>query len=210
MKERVRGTMKILPAMHGHRFATPLSSLLKSPLILFCLVLLVSAGCKLLALNSRELWLDETYSAFVANLPFGELLRHTSGDVHPPLFYMLLWAWIRAIGDAQAQLRLFSVALNLVSMGAMYILARRTLGARFGALAAALFAFSPMLFVYSLEVRMYMLFLLVFVCLLMVHWAVAVEQREEKWLFAAYGILAATLFYVHYLGILILLGLFAH
>jgi 4-amino-4-deoxy-L-arabinose transferase-like glycosyltransferase len=67
-----------------------------------------------------------------------------------------------------------------------------------------------MLFVYSLEVRMYMLFLLVFVCLLMVHWAVAVEQREEKWLFAAYGILAATLFYVHYLGILILLGLFAH
>jgi uncharacterized membrane protein len=202
--------MKILPDMHGHKLATSLASFLKSPLVLFCLVLLVSAGCKLLALNSRELWLDETYSAFVANLPFGELLRHTSGDVHPPLFYMLLWAWIRVFGAAQAQLRLFSVIINLFSMGAMYVLARRILGAHFGALAAGLFAFSPMVFVYSLEVRMYMLFLLVFVCLLMVHWAVTVEQREEKWLIAAYGILAAMLFYVHYLGIFVLLGLFAH
>lgn len=77
-------------------------------------------------------------------------------------------------------------------------------------MAGALFAFSPMLFVYSLEVRMYMLLILVFVCLLVVHWAVAVEHREEKRLVATYAMLAALLFYVHYIAVFLLLGVFVH
>ena len=187
-----------------------LAYVVKSPFILFLLVLLVSAICKLSALNSRELWLDETYSAFVAHLPFAELPRHLAGEYNPPFFYILLWTWVRVVGDAQAQLRLFSVVLNICSILGMYVLARRILGARFGALAAVLFAFSPMLFVYSLEVRNYMLTILVFVGLLIVHWAVAVERREEKWLIAAYGMLAALLFFINYIGIFILIGLCIH
>lgn len=178
--------------------------------VLFGLVLLVCTFCKLSALNSRELWLDETYTAFVAHLPFAELPRHLAGEYNPPFFYALIWAWVRVVGDAQAQLRLFSVVLNLCSMLGMYFLGRRILGASFGALAAALYAFSPMLFVFSLEVRNYMLTILVFIGLLMVHWALAVERREEKWLIAAYGILAALLFYINYIGVFILIGLCIH
>jgi 4-amino-4-deoxy-L-arabinose transferase-like glycosyltransferase len=92
----------------------------------------------------------------------------------------------------------------------MYLLARRILGGRFGAYAAMLYAFSPMLFVYSLEVRMYMLLILVFIFLLIAHWAVAVEHREEKWIVVAYSVLAAALFYIHYIAIFILLGLLIH
>jgi 4-amino-4-deoxy-L-arabinose transferase-like glycosyltransferase len=178
--------------------------------VLFGLVLLVSTVCKLSALNSRELWMNETYSVFVASLPFAKILRYAAGDVHPPLFYLLLHSWIRVIGDAQAQLRLFSVVLNFLSALAIFVLARRMLGTRFGAYAAALFLLSPMLFVYSLEVRMYALFILLFICLLMVHWLVAVEDRESRWLVVAYGVLSALLFYVQYIGIFIILGLFIH
>jgi 4-amino-4-deoxy-L-arabinose transferase-like glycosyltransferase len=192
------------------KLANSLVSFVGSPFVLFCFVLLVSAICKLSVLNARELWLDETYSAFVAHLPFAELPRHLAGEYNPPFFYVLLWAWVRVVGDAQAQLRLFSVVLSICSMLGMYLLARRILGASFGALAAALFAFSPMLFVYSLEVRSYTLAILVFICLLMVHWAVAVERREEKWLTAAYGILAALLFYINYIGVFVLIGLCVH
>jgi uncharacterized membrane protein len=205
-----RGTGNLSPGHRRGDHAISLASFVSSPLIFFCLVLAVSACCKLSALNSRELWLDETYSAFVAHLPFAELPRHLAGEYNPPFFYLLLWAWVRVIGDAQAQLRLFSVVLNIGSMLGMYLLARRTLGVRFGALAAALFAFSPMLFVYSLEVRSYMLAILIFICLLIVHWAVAVERREEKWLIAAYGILAALLFYSNYIRVFILMGLCIH
>jgi len=92
----------------------------------------------------------------------------------------------------------------------MFVLARRILGANYGAFAAALFAFSPMLFVYSLEVRMYMLSIFVLICLLIAHWAVAVEQNEANWLVVAYGVLAALLFYVHYIGVFLVFGLFVH
>ena len=192
------------------RLAKSLVCFVRRPFVLFCIVLLVSAFCKLSALGSRELWLDETYSAFVANLHFSQLLRHISGDCHPPLFYILLWGWIRVFGDAQVQLRLFGVVLSVCGTIAMFILAKRLLGVRFGAFAAVLFAFSPMLFVYSLEVRMYMLSILVLICLLIVHWIVVVEQSNAKRLVVAYGMLAALLFYVHYIGVFILLGLFVH
>ena len=44
--------------------------------VLFGLVLLVSTVCKISALNSRELWMNETYSVFVASLP-----RNRSGKI---------------------------------------------------------------------------------------------------------------------------------
>jgi 4-amino-4-deoxy-L-arabinose transferase-like glycosyltransferase len=182
----------------------------QSPFVLFALVFLVSACAKILLLGSRELWLDETYSAFTTHLNFRQLLHVVFGDVHPPLFSILLWLWVRLVGDAQAMLRLFSVMFNIASMILMFFLGRRILGPRFGALAAILFAFSPMLFVYSLEVRNYMLFIFVLICLLSVHWRVAVEQSRTQSLSMIYSLLAATLFYIHYVGVFVLLGLFAH
>lgn len=192
------------------RIAKTLGFLARHSILLFCLALIVSALCKLLSLHSRELWLDETYSAFIAHLPSAQLSRHLTGEYNPPFFYLLLWAWTRFMGDAQSQLRLFSVVANIIAMTGMFFLSRRILGDRFGALAAALFAFSPMLFVYSLEVRSYMLFILAFIFLLISHWSVAVQHREEKWLVAAYAFLAALLFYINYMGIFILIGLCLH
>jgi 4-amino-4-deoxy-L-arabinose transferase-like glycosyltransferase len=174
------------------------------------LVFLASACAKILLLGSRELWLDETYSAFTAHLSFRQLLHFSTGDVHPPLFSILLWIWVRLVGDAENMLRLFSVVFNIAGMVLMFFLGRRILGPRFGALAAILFAFSPMLFVYSLEVRNYMLFLFVLICLLSIHWRVAVEQNRSPGLTVLYSFLAATLFYTHYIGVFVLLGLFAH
>ena len=187
-----------------------LTCLRQSPFVLFALVFLVSAFAKVLLLGSRELWLDETYSAFTSHLNFRQLLHFVFGDVHPPLFSILLWIWVRLVGDAQQMLRLFSVVFNIASMIVMFFLGRRVLGTRFGALAAILFAFSPMLFVYSLEVRNYMLFIFVLICLLSVHWRVAVEQNPSRSLPIIYSLLAATLFYIHYVGVFVLLGLFAH
>jgi len=152
-----RGSKTSLEGDSSRKLADSLVSFARSPFVLFCFVLLIGAFCKLSALNSRELWLDETYSAFMAHRPLAAMLDHAAGDVHSPLFYVLLWGWIRVGGDSQAQLSLFSVVLSLCATLGMLVLGRRLLGSHFGAFAAALFAFSPMLFVYSLEVRIYML-----------------------------------------------------
>lgn len=172
--------------------------------------LLLSFCVKVGLIHSRDLWSDETYSAFVARLPFVQLIRFTAGDVHPPLYYLLLSGWVRLVGDAKAQLRLFSVLLNIASIVPFFFLARRSLGARFGTYATVLFAFSPMVLVYSLEARSYMLFLFLFLCLLLVHWKVVIEANTSKSIIALYGTLAAMLFYVHYISVFILTGLFLH
>ncbi len=186
------------------------SAFVKSPAFLFGIVLLVCTIVKLASTNSRELWLDETYSAFIANLSFANILRYSAGDVHPPVFYFLLRLWVLVLGDAQAQLRMFSLVLNFFSSVALYFFARRILGVRFGAFAAALFALSPAVFVYSLEVRMYMLMTLLLLGLLVVHWLIVVEERESRWLIGAYAVIAALLFYVHDTSIFFLAGLFIH
>jgi hypothetical protein len=66
--------------MHLGKFRNSLAAFVESPFVLFCFALSVSACCKLFRLDSRELWLDETYSAFVANLPFAELHRHLAAE----------------------------------------------------------------------------------------------------------------------------------
>ena len=144
----------------------------------------------------------------MTSLPFEALIRYTIGDVHPPLFYILLWTWVRIVGDAQAQLRLFTVVLSVIGTLGMFFLARRWLGARAGAFAASLFAFSPMLFVYSLEVRMYMLSIVVFIGLLTMHRVVAIEGHESKRNLLGLSVFGALLFYVHYIAVFILLGVF--
>jgi len=39
-----------------------------------------------------------------------------------------------------------------------------------------------------------------------VHWLVAIERREDRRLVIAYGVLAALLFYVHYIDVFIILA----
>ncbi len=173
-------------------------------------VILASVVCKLCLLHSRELWLDETFSAYICNLSFPKLIHTAAGDVHPVLYYLLLKLWIMATGDAEYQLRLFSVLIDLAAMIVMAFLGRRLLGGNFGALATALFALSPILVVYSLEVRGYMLLILVFVSLLLAHWRLVFDPKPARGLIVAEGWLAGTLFYTHYVAIFLLIGIFAH
>jgi len=54
------------------------------------------------------------------------------------------------------------------------------------------------------------LLLLVLACTLVLHWRVAVEDDGRKGIIIAYSLLLALLFYVHYVGVFVALGLFAH
>jgi uncharacterized membrane protein len=180
------------------------------PLVTLSLGLTASTITKLLRLNARELWLDESRSAFFATLPFRDLIRYCVGDTAPPLYHVLLWLWVRLslIRNAQADLRLFSVILSVIGVLGTFALARTWLGTRTsGTFAALLFAFSPMLFVYSFEVRQYILLLCCVIAVLIVHHRVAVELKPTLASLLVYSLLAILLFYSHYIGLFVLLGL---
>ena len=182
----------------------------RTSLALFWIPFVVSAAVKLSRLNSRELWLDETYSAYMAAAGFRQIIHASAGDLNPPLYHLLLHIWAFVAGTGPAQLRLFSVILSILTTAAVYLLGRRIVGPIYGALASALFAFAPMLFVYSLEVRSYFLLILLVSIVLNLHWQVVVERTTSKPVLAAYAIVAASLFYVHYLSVFVLVALILH
>jgi mannosyltransferase len=171
--------------------------------IIFALIIVASVVVRFFRLGSRELWLDETYSALLANMPFKQMLQYIMGDVHPPLFYVLLWAWVRLAGDSEAALRLFSVGLFSIGTVGFFFVVRKWLGAHPAAFATSLFAVSPILFVYSLEVRMYMLLVCSVIALLGFHHIVTSETNRSWFLLILYGFAAALVYETHYVGLFV-------
>ena len=125
-------------------------------------------------LTERSLWYDEASSWQTARFPLEELLESVRLNVHMPLYYLLLKAWMGAFGESVAAIRGFSVALGIATVLAMDGFGRELyrasavssgddpdrLDARagtFGLVLAALVAVSPCQVLASIEARMYSL-----------------------------------------------------
>jgi len=89
-------------------------------------------------------------------------------EAHPPLYFLLLYAWTMALGTSDIVLRLFSIICSLACMPFVVSIARRLGGSRAAFSSCALFAFSPWTIYFATEGRMYSLLLL---CVLAVMWA---------------------------------------
>jgi len=93
----------------------------------------------------------------VAALPFREMMAALRADVHPPLYFAMLWAWIRLFGDGEASVRLLSGFLYLLTAGAVFGAARALFGRPAALACAIVFAASPLAVLTASLVRMYSL-----------------------------------------------------
>ena len=80
-------------------------------LTLFALVL------RLIGLNLRPLWLDESYSAWFSSRGWHELWTQVpTYEPHPPFYYSLLKIWRDLFGGSAVALRSFSILLGLATI----------------------------------------------------------------------------------------------
>ena len=118
---------------------------------------------RLLRLSWQPLWWDEGYSVYFATEPLATMLSLTARDIHPPLYYALLYVWFGIFGTSSPEVaRLLSVLIGIATLPVM-TWASLTLWPRQRAvalLATLLLAVSPIHIYYSQEVRMYGLALL--------------------------------------------------
>jgi len=159
--------------------------------------LLLAALLRWELLGVRSLWFDEGYSLFVARMGWAEVLRFLRlNDAHPPGYYLLLSAWLRAFGDDLAVLRLPSFAAGVASVWLTWVLGRRWAGPEVGLLAAFLVAVNPFQVYASNELRMYMPLQ---VTVLAAAWALDRALREDglRW-WTLYGLLMAASGYFSY------------
>jgi 4-amino-4-deoxy-L-arabinose transferase-like glycosyltransferase len=159
----------------------------------------VALTLRLVGLGRESFWLDETLTIDLARKEFREILADTGRRVHPPLYFLLMHAWI-ALGTQEWWVRLPSALAGTGTVPLLVLLGRRLCSFPVGLLAGLLLALSPLHIQVSQNARSYALLLLLVVG---AAWY-AVRYLQERrppaaLLYAALG-LAASL--THYLGLL--------
>lgn len=111
----------------------------------------------MLEVFNQSFWLDEAISAFVVKnfSLFDIITKFSPGDVHPPLYYLLLKIWTNFFGYSEISLRFPSILATLGTIYFVYKIGRKLFGRNIGILSALFLAINPLVFYYALEARMY-------------------------------------------------------
>lgn len=121
-------------------------------------IILAAFALRLFRIDAQGLWSDEGYTALYSALPVGDLLQTISSvDPHPPLYYLLIAAWMQLAGGSDFALRFVSVWCAALTIPTLYVLVRRIGGPIAAAVAATLLAANPFALWYAQEARMYAL-----------------------------------------------------
>jgi len=113
---------------------------------------------RVLLLGMKGMWLDETFSVWLASHNIGEMLQWIVRiDQHPPLYYFLLHYWIAIKGNSPYYVRLFSVLFGAATIPIIYLIGKRMSGVVMGIAAAIFLALSPFHLYFAQETRMYTL-----------------------------------------------------
>ncbi len=119
-------------------------------------IALVGGFLRVLLLDSKGMWLDETFSVWLANHSVVDMLQWmVKIDVHPPLYYLLLHYWIAHYGDTPYDVRLLSALFGTVTIPIIYLIGKRISRAVVGLAAAVFLALSPFNIYFAQETRMY-------------------------------------------------------
>lgn len=171
---------------------------------LVALIMLVALLARLLALDRHGFWYDEGFSLLMVELADPTIWRL---DLHPPLYYALLWAWSRlSMGDVW--LRSLSVVFGVATLPLVFALGARLFSRQVGAWAATFLALLHMHVWYSREARMYALMVLLFAAAFL-GLVMALQRDRRGWVL--YATSTALLTMSQALGIvyaLLLAGLF--
>lgn len=137
---------------------------LKNPRTKIILIFIFAFAIRLAGIVSRPIWYDEAFSILFSEKGLSAMLYGTlsqtaagSADIHPLGYYTILWAWINIFGRSILAARLFSVLVNLLSLGLVYQIAKDLFNEKTAVTAALLFSILPFQVHFAQEIRMYSL-----------------------------------------------------
>ncbi len=121
-------------------------------------ITLFGGWLRVLLLANKGMWLDETFSVWLANHSVVDMLQWiVKIDQHPPLYYLLLHYWVALKGDTPYYVRLLSALFGAATIPIIYLIGKRMSGAVMGLAAAVFLALSLFNIYYAQETRMYTL-----------------------------------------------------
>jgi len=174
--------------------------------IILLTILVLGFLIRLPGLASRPMWYDEAFSVLFSRTGLSAMLEGTlsevegaAADVHPLLYYSVLWGWMRIVGESPVAVRALSILISLGVLILAWRLAYETFGPRTSLLAIFLVALSPFQIHYAQEARMYGLltFWLLGATLVVLRGL----KGDEWWPWIVFGILSALAMYTHVLAV---------
>ena len=154
-------------------------------------------------LGSRSLWLDESWSRWMAGQSIAELWDSARRfDTHPPVYYSLLRLWTWLVPQTPLGLRALSILAGLAMLPLAWMCARKVESSRWTApFVTAAVAVSVPLVIAARQARPYALFALAFAAAL---WAALTLLREpgKRKVWIAYFLGFELVLWLHNLGIL--------
>ncbi|GAB4318204.1 MAG: hypothetical protein Kow0059_11540 [Candidatus Sumerlaeia bacterium] len=89
------------------------------------IVLLVYAALRLWGAADRSLWLDEIKTLQSARLPLGYIIPERAGNGHLPFYFLFMHFYIPVFGESHLALRLPSLIGSVLTLLAVWAMARR-------------------------------------------------------------------------------------
>jgi dolichyl-phosphate-mannose-protein mannosyltransferase len=132
-----------------------------------------------------------------------------NAETHPPGFFYLENVWLGIVGSGEIQLKLPAFVMGILLIPAAYLLGRSVASGSAGLLAAVLAAVTSVALLFSQEARPYTMAALFAALTIWAYARLIGEPTRRRW-WIAFGLFATLLAYSHYIGVLVLGGLFLH
>lgn len=174
-------------------------------------ILLLALALRLPNLGNEPFWGDEALSyGITARSPsVSEMVSYVGAvEVHPPLYYVMLRAWLTLFGPGEVSARLLSVLFGLLCVLSSYFFSSRIFSSRSaGVVTALIMAVLPIQVEYSQEARPYIIFCFFGIMSALSAWQ-AVNGRRLAWS-AVYVVSSAAGLWLHYSFVLALVPISA-
>lgn len=174
--------------------------------LLLIITFLTAFALRIFRLDGQSLWSDEGASVIMTTRSVTGIIEAAAGDIHPPLYYILLSWWAAPTGITEFALRFLSLAFGLVFVATIYKIGERLFSKWVGGFAAFLAATAPFLVYYSQEARMYMQLGMFGALSAYFFLRLVADDRNRPWyIWAAFILTTAACLYSQYFGISIII-----
>lgn len=160
-------------------------------------------------INYASLWGDELYSMFSVHPSnsWYEVL-YWQRTYQPPLYFMVLWVWVKVFAYTEFYARLLSVLTGTLGILVSGYLGKKMKNEWAGIAMALLVCFSPVQIWYSLEARFYVFVYLFAALSLWLYWHIIQTKTKQPVYYFIKAVVDASLCYFHHFGIVFLFGQF--
>jgi uncharacterized membrane protein len=119
------------------------------------LIVLFAFAFRIYRIENQSVWWDEAWSVHVARQGVVGALRLAIGDIHPPLYFILLHYWGKLAGFGELSIRFLSLIFSLLIVPSIYYVVRKVFDTKAALTTMAIAAFAPVYVAYAQEARMY-------------------------------------------------------